>query len=243
MQKIKYSQAANNQTAQINSTSNPITAALASALTSGIAASTNSTAQQASGATNSTSDSGAGAGAGTGTNVFNGQSNSSDALGFVGPTNYSISAPPYAVKDCNQVLLVDVQRITDMKDYCKKEQGFFTMSIYMINIFQAKDSNKLIDSLTMDKLVNTPYDLPGAPNCMNFEGKTKGIAICVQSPDIVFQLKQAYEEFLRCRKGLKPLTPEEILRLMKECENLKKLMTATKSDPKIERGRPISVYN
>lgn len=158
---------------------------------------------------------------GDGTGVFKGQTNSSNALGHVGPTNFSISQAPYKVKSCDQVLLIPVKRIMDFNDYCQKQDGFFTMSIYMVNLFEAKDSNKLVESITMDKLNNVPRALAGAPGCIDFRGDTKRIAVCLDSPDMVDQLIQAYMDFMRCRMGdnLKQLSWEEMMKhIMSHCK-------------------------
>ena len=138
----------------------------------------------------------------------------------MGPTNFSISAAPYKVKSCDQVLLIPAKRILNFDDYCQKQDGFFTMSIYMVNLFEAKDSNKLVESITMDKLTNIPSKLAGAPGCIDFRGSTKRIAVCVGSQDTVDQLIQAYMDFMRCRMGdnLKQLSWEEMMRIiMSKC--------------------------
>jgi hypothetical protein len=139
----------------------------------------------------------------------------------VGPTNFSISSPPYTVKSCDQVLLIPAKRIMDFNDYCKRQDGFFTMSIYMVNLFEAKDSNKLVESITMDQLTNLPVALAGAPGCIDFRGSSKRIAVCLDSPDIVDQLIQAYMDFMRCRMGdsLKKLSWEEMMKIfMSQCK-------------------------
>jgi hypothetical protein len=173
------------------------------------------------GPTNNTNSTGGDASAfGEGTGVFKGQTNSSNALGHVGPTDFSISSPPYKVKSCDQVLLIPGKRILDFNDYCKKQDGFFTMSIYMVNSFEAKDSNKLVDSITMDKMTKLPTHLVGAPGCVDFRGSSNRIAICLDNPELVDQIIKAYSDFLSCRRGesLKEYSSEDIreIRQMKD---------------------------
>jgi hypothetical protein len=139
----------------------------------------------------------------------------------VGDSNNSVTSAPYSVKDCNQILLVDVNRIKSLEDFTSREPGFFTMSIYLANIFQSKDSNKLINSITMDRMIQPPSLIPGAPGCVRFDSDKKNIAICVQSQEIAIQLIQAFRDFQNCRKGQRPLTLEEIIRRLEECERIK----------------------
>lgn len=91
----------------------------------------------------------------------------------------------------------------------------------MVNLFEAKDSNKLVESITMDKLTSIPSALAGAPGCIDFRGSTKRISVCVDNQDMVDQLIQAYMDFMRCRMGdnLKKLSWEEMMRIiMSKCK-------------------------
>ena len=166
-----------------------------------------------------------------GTGVFQGLTNSSNALGFVGPTEFAISAAPYKVKSCDQVLLIPGQRITDFNDYCKKNDGFLTMSVYMFNLFEVKDSNKLLESITLDRMTNMPTHLSGAPACVDFRGGDRRIAFCLDNNDIVEQLIEAYTDFMRCRMGenLKQLSWKETRDIiLKGCMGQKDKFDASK---------------
>ncbi len=153
-----------------------------------------------------------------GTNVFQGKNNASDAAGFVGNSNYSVTSPPYMVHDCNQIFLVDAERIISSADYSKREKGLFTLSIYMANVFHAKDVNKLVDSITLDRMNQAPQHLPGAPGCLDFTADGKNILVCVGSKDVADQLVKATFDFHNCRKGRKPITPDDIIRMLAECQ-------------------------
>jgi hypothetical protein len=148
-----------------------------------------------------------------GTNVFSGSHNASNAVGTVGLANLSITELPNTVKRCDQVILVEVNRIKDFNDYCKVEKAFFTMSVYIINLFESKNSDKLIESITLDKLANVPKYLEGAPNCLDFYGKTgKRMGICFESQTKAESIIEAYKAFMKCRMGdnLKELTLEQM---------------------------------
>jgi len=72
----------------------------------------------------------------------------------------------------------------------------------MVNLFDKKDSNKLVESITLDTLQNTPTELEGIPNCLQFKGKDpKEFAICLSSPELLGQVQDAYKAFMRCRMG------------------------------------------
>lgn len=174
----------------------------------------------------------------TGTNVFEGKNNASDAAGYVGLSNFSVTSPPYVVKDCDQVFLVDAERIINIADYSKREKGLFTMSIYLANIFQAKDVNKLVDSITMERMVQAPTHIAGAPGCLDFAADGKNLAVCLPSKEIADQLVKAYYDFHNCRKGKKPLTPEDIIKMLEACQMKMGLSNKSNMGPQSIPGKP-----
>lgn len=202
--------AATSTTAATATTTPNTTTTGASASTKAASTTAASTTAASANSTNSTNSTTAG------TNVFQGKENSSNALGLVGPSNYSISQTPYIVKRCDQVLLIPAERITDYKNYCKKESAFFTMSIYMINVFESQDSNKLLQSIPLDKITNMPTHLTGAPGCIDFQAEDNRISICVKTDELVDQLIEAYMAFSRCRKG-DNLDWRSMMKILQEC--------------------------
>lgn len=167
-----------------------------------------------------------------GSNVFVGHRNSSNALGYVGPHNFSITAFPIKVRRCDQIILLSVNRITEWNDYCKKSKGFFTMSVYMVNMFENKDGGKLVESISLDK-ASMPMVVPGAPNCIHFDGPNlKRIGTCFDTKDQVDDILGAYKDFLRCRMGdnLKGLSMTVMDRLLKLACTGKKLTESVKKD-------------
>lgn len=132
-----------------------------------------------------------------GTNVFNKEINATNAVGLVGRTNWSINTPPYEVQRCDQILLIHGKKL-DMNDYCEKEDSFMTLSIYMINFFEKKDVNKLIDSYWMKDITSIPTPIQGAPACVQWTTKTKSYPFCYESKAIMKQIIDAYYFFLNC---------------------------------------------
>jgi hypothetical protein len=115
------------------------------------------------------------------------------------------------VKSCDQVLLINVKQ-TNLADTCNRTAAFMTMSIYMVNLFDSKDPNKLLDSITFDKLSSQPQHLIGSPGCVTFQSQHVQFGVCLNSKDEAEEIIQAYEDFMRCRMGdnLKRLTFKDI---------------------------------
>jgi len=150
-----------------------------------------------------------------GTNVFDKLKNATDAVGYVGFTNYSVHKPPYKVKRCDQILLIPGKKL-DPKDYCKKEDAFMTMSLYMTNFFLKIDPNKLVESYPLEQINNVPAPLPGAPGCTMWTTKKRSFPFCYDSPDIMDQVIEAYFAFMGCRRG--PQGPLIAAMLLKACD-------------------------
>jgi hypothetical protein len=130
-----------------------------------------------------------------------GTTDASNAVGYVGAAlNITIATPPYFVTRCDQVLQATIQRITDMNDYCKKQDAFMTMSTYMINLFESKDSSKLLLSLNLSRL-NVPEKLPGAPGCIGLTTPWVKLGVCFTTPDVATQFIVAFDSFTKCRLG------------------------------------------
>lgn len=167
-----------------------------------------------------------------GTNVYTGKKNASNALGYVGGDLFSITSFPVKLRRCDQVILLPVERLTDWNDYCKKTKGYFSLSVYMANMFETKDSGKLIESISLDK-ASIPMIVPGAPNCIQLDGPNmKRIGVCFKTKDETKEIMTAYKDFMRCRLGdnLKGFSPQVLDRLLKLACMGKKLPESVKKD-------------
>ena len=165
-----------------------------------------------------------------GTDVFKGKNNATDAVGIVGKTHWSINEPPYKVERCDQILLIKGKKL-DLDNYCEKEESFMTMSIYMINFFQKKDVNKLIDSYSMHEITSMPTELAGAPGCTMWSTKTKSFPFCYESREVLKEIEKAYIKFMNCKN---PKEVDMALELKRNC-NLAK-MNLTAAGPFGEQG-------
>jgi hypothetical protein len=130
---------------------------------------------------------------------------STNALGYVGDAkNFTVTARPYIVSRCDQVVLAPVKRIKTFDDYCQKEDAFITMSVYMVNILRSKDPNSLVSSILYTNAERKPSILGGAPGCLDFAGRgSQRVAVCLSSNDEAKEILAAYEEFWNCQMGVR----------------------------------------
>ena len=134
------------------------------------------------------------------TNVLPNQANSTNAIGKLGPSNYSISSPPYIVRSCDQILLIPAKTILDDNDYGTKTSSFFTMNIYLINLFESADNTKLINSIYLQDINRVPDIVKGTKDCLGFfdDKHKKKIFLCYDQPK---DITDAFNSFTRCRAG------------------------------------------
>jgi len=121
----------------------------------------------------------------------------------VGNRTFSVDKAPWRMKTCDQVLQISAQRIKDYNDYSVREPAFFTMSIYMINMFSGKDNTRLVESVNVENVVNQPDIVKGSKNCIDFVDTTnsKRISMCLDDVDRVEDIKEAFQKIMRCRMG------------------------------------------
>jgi len=139
---------------------------------------------------------------GISTNVFGKNINSSNAAGYIGHKNYSISQN-MRIKSCDQVLQIKGQYLKDMEDFSIKGTAFFTMSMYLINMFDERNPAKLVESINLRHITKVPDKIRGAKGCLDFvDGKDKKeIAMCLESLELQIEVKEAFQQFMRCRMG------------------------------------------
>ena len=142
--------------------------------------------------------------------------------------NVHISASPYKVTSCDQVLLIPGKRIFPENDYTKKIDAFFTMSAYMVNSFETKDSNKFLESIAMSHMKTMPYVLGGSKNCLYFQDSitTRKITLCIEDPVVLEEIQTAFMTLFNCRNG-RGITGDD-----KNVEKLAKILCETPKDNK-----------
>lgn len=112
-----------------------------------------------------------------------------------------VIADPWIVTKCNQVVQVEAKQLPDPSNFFNKKSAFLTMSAYMINMFDEKNSNTLKESISMDKMLHKPNILPGSVSCINFQGEDKRIIVCPENMENAEKLLKAYETLMKCRLG------------------------------------------
>jgi len=114
-----------------------------------------------------------------------------------------INDPPYNVTSCDQVLFIPGKRIFPENDYTKKVDAFFSMSAYMINMFESKDNNKFLESIAIRNMRTMPYILTGSKNCLIFQDTVtvRKITMCLEDNQILKEIQEAFLQLFNCRNG------------------------------------------
>jgi hypothetical protein len=145
------------------------------------------------------------------------------------------------VSNCEQVVMFEAERIKDLNDFKTREPAFFTMSAYMINMFEKKDVNKLTESINLSHIETLPQILPGALNCLHFQDKytLREITVCLKSEESVSQVETAFSNFMKCRMGntLSDADPQILNKLLDlSCKGTKTSKDSTFDSSKIKKS-------
>lgn len=132
-----------------------------------------------------------------------------------------ITAPPFKVVECNQILMFNAEYINDMKDFRKRKPAFFTINVLSAYIFESKDANKLIHSSNFTQTSRLTGPLKGARGCIAIDGGkvNADITICFKDEKHAGNLLDAIESFAKCRMGdnLVPIPADQIKKLARAC--------------------------
>jgi len=126
---------------------------------------------------------------------------------------------PFIVKTCDQVLYIKgAKAISNYDDCSSRQEGFFTMSMFMVNYFASDKPNTLKRSILIEHMSQLPTYIQGTgKKCLNFEdGKTPGrFGICFEDKAITETLYSAFMNFMKCRMGdnLRPLSIPQLKRV------------------------------
>lgn len=139
----------------------------------------------------------------TGTKACEADKKATNATGMIGPNNFAITQAPYKVYSCDQVIVAEGKTFIKPDDYGKRKDGIFTISAYMINYFDTKDPKSLKTQILLDDVTELPDLIHGAPQCISFidNKNVKKIDLCMKSEKKIIQIKQAYDDFMKCRMG------------------------------------------
>ena len=112
-----------------------------------------------------------------------------------------ILTAPYVVTSCDQVVEIDGHTLTNMNDYSQIATKFFTLSTYLVNQFDKKDSSTLTDSISVDKIAILPSIIEGSVSCVSFYSVYQKIIVCLKTVEEANNVILAFNEFSKCRAG------------------------------------------
>ena len=114
-----------------------------------------------------------------------------------------VEASPYTITRCDQVVMFNAQTLADEEDYLSRKDAFFTISAYLINMFQSKDSNQLLESVNLAHITNIPGPLKGTKDCLIFLDSlsVRNVVMCFKSENEMLEIEQAYSALIKCRLG------------------------------------------
>lgn len=136
-----------------------------------------------------------------GTCVLKGKRNSTNALGMVGKPSLAVQRFPYLLDSCDQVILVPGFLI-QANNYFANKPAFLTLSTYYANVFEKKNSDNLIKSISLDKISQIPQPIKGAPVCTSIKSELDEINFCFKNQKILNNILQSFKDLLACRKGM-----------------------------------------
>ena len=129
-----------------------------------------------------------------------------DAIGFPSNDTIIVDSPPWEVKSCNELLLINAESLKDLtitKNYMEREPAYFTMNAYLINKFKNSSLQSLEESIRMSNLKVEPSILLGSKSCIVFIDKysSRQFSMCLQSDLQANQILLAFKTFQKCRLG------------------------------------------
>lgn len=131
-----------------------------------------------------------------------GNATSSNGTHAGGSGAKTITGPPFKITTCDQVIQISAKTLLDYQDFTKKGDAFFTLSVYMVNMFESNNGDTLKNSITLDRIIKLPGIIPGSVSCVDFHDTTdKQFAICLPTKEEAKELIKAVNQFMKCRMG------------------------------------------
>jgi hypothetical protein len=133
--------------------------------------------------------------------------------------NARVKNEPHKIENCLQVLEIPGKRLKDPSDFTSKKDAFFTMSGYMLNMFEEKDNTTLLESIDLSNVTSMPRFMEGSVSCVYFsDNANRIIPMCLSDTDHAKKMIQIFENFLKCRSGdsLQPPSLIEIRNQLKQ---------------------------
>ncbi len=80
--------------------------------------------------------------------------------------------------------------------------AYLTLSAYMLNFFEKKNSENLVRSISIDRIIEMPQPLKGAPLCTIFKSKEGEINFCFKNSVTLENVFINLKKIILCRKGI-----------------------------------------
>lgn len=132
-----------------------------------------------------------------------------------------IENPPFKLRSCNQIIATNADYIEDLRDYRKRKQAFYVITVFSVYIFQAKDATKLIHSSSFTQTERLTQPLKGARGCLVIDGGkvNADITMCFKNEADTQAVLEAIKSFGKCRMGdnLVPISEDKIKKLAAAC--------------------------
>ena len=117
--------------------------------------------------------------------------------------NARIYSSPFKVESCDQVIEISADTLLDKNDFSKKEKKFYTISAYLINQFDTKDTSSLSESIEIDDIDNAPFIIEGSVSCVLFFSSRRDINICLPNRKEAEEILKAFNDLWNCTKKKK----------------------------------------
>ena len=127
--------------------------------------------------------------------------NTKNVTGIIANSSLEMSSRPYTIHQCDQIILFKGSRITDFNDYTKQKSSHFSLNAYLLNVFDEKIPEKLVDSVNINQLLEEPKKMQGMKKCLYFKGEKTEIGVCLPDEEETDEVYQAYRSLIACSKG------------------------------------------
>jgi hypothetical protein len=126
-----------------------------------------------------------------------------NVVGSLQTKDIIVEASPFEIKRCDQVVMFNAKTLADQEDYLSRKDAFFTISAYLVNMFESKDSNKLLESISLSHITNVVGPLRGTKYCLLFVDSVseRNLVMCLKDENEMVEIHKAYEHLNKCRVG------------------------------------------
>ena len=145
-----------------------------------------------------------------------------NTFGSMVKAHIKVLKAPWKVERCDQIVITKAKFIPDHEDFTKRSDVVITMTAYYMNLFSAKNPDKLLHSILFSDGKKMPVMQRGARGCVNVDGGRHfhNTLICGKNKKEGRQYLAAIRKFSSCRSGSKAppkKTHENFKNVMRAC--------------------------